>query len=95
MKIVDGLRYTANHEWVLVDGESARIGITDHAQDALGTIVYRMRSVAPGPLGATITMPRVGGADTRPYRSGAPQTNPAIASTCMAVCAEAQTSPAT
>ena len=40
MKIVDGLRYTANHEWVLVDGESARIGITDHAQDALGTIVY-------------------------------------------------------
>jgi len=40
MKIVDGLRYTTNHEWVLVDGESARIGITDHAQDALGTIVY-------------------------------------------------------
>ena len=25
MKIVDGLRYTTNHEWVLVDGESARM----------------------------------------------------------------------
>ena len=50
MKIVDGLRYTANHEWVLVDGESARIGITDHAQDALGTIVY----VGLPEVGATV-----------------------------------------
>jgi glycine cleavage system H protein len=40
MKIVEGLRYTVNHEWVLIDGESARIGITEHAQDALGAIVY-------------------------------------------------------
>jgi glycine cleavage system H protein len=39
MKIVDGLLYSRNHEWVLVDGESARVGITDHAQDALGQIV--------------------------------------------------------
>ncbi|MEI7971660.1 MAG: glycine cleavage system protein GcvH [Actinomycetota bacterium] len=40
MKIPDGLRYTPQHEWVLVDGESARIGITDLAQDALGNIVH-------------------------------------------------------
>ena len=39
MKIVDGLLYSRSHEWVLVDGESARLGITDHAQDALGQIV--------------------------------------------------------
>ncbi|TRZ74633.1 MAG: glycine cleavage system protein GcvH [Actinobacteria bacterium] len=39
MKIADGLLYSKNHEWVLVDGESARVGITDHAQDALGQIV--------------------------------------------------------
>lgn len=39
MKIVEGLLYSKNHEWVLVDGESARVGITDHAQDALGQIV--------------------------------------------------------
>jgi glycine cleavage system H protein len=50
MNIVDGLRYTTNHEWVLVDGESARIGITDHAQDALGTIVY----VGLPEVGATV-----------------------------------------
>ena len=39
MKIVDGLLYSRSHEWVLVDGESARVCITDHAQDALGQIV--------------------------------------------------------
>jgi len=39
VKIVDGLLYSCSHEWVLVDGESARVGITDHAQDALGQIV--------------------------------------------------------
>ena len=40
MNIPDGLRYTRQHEWVLVDGESARIGITDLAQDAIGNIVH-------------------------------------------------------
>jgi glycine cleavage system H protein len=40
VNIPDGLRYTRQHEWVLIDGESARIGITDLAQDALGTIVH-------------------------------------------------------
>jgi len=39
VKIVDGLLYSRSHEWVLVDGESARVGITDHAQDALEQIV--------------------------------------------------------
>jgi len=37
------LKYTAEHEWVRVPGESqgsVRIGITDFAQDALGDIVY-------------------------------------------------------
>ena len=40
MNIPEGLRYTRQHEWVLIDGESARIGITDLAQDALGNIVH-------------------------------------------------------
>ncbi len=40
MNIPDELRYTRQHEWVLIDGESARIGITDLAQDALGNIVH-------------------------------------------------------
>lgn len=33
-------RYTKEHEWLLVEGEIATIGITDHAQQELGDIVY-------------------------------------------------------
>ena len=36
----DDLRYTQEHEWVRVDGTTARVGITDYAQDALGDVVY-------------------------------------------------------
>ncbi|WP_130865060.1 glycine cleavage system protein GcvH [Acidipropionibacterium timonense] len=34
------LRYSAEHEWVAVDGEIATIGITDYAANALGDVVY-------------------------------------------------------
>ena len=34
------LKYTEEHEWVMIDGEQMLIGITDHAQDSLGEIVY-------------------------------------------------------
>ena len=34
------LRYTKDHEWVLLDGNSAIIGITDYAQRELGDIVF-------------------------------------------------------
>ena len=33
-------RYTKDHEWVLVEGDTAKIGITEYAQEALGDIVY-------------------------------------------------------
>ncbi len=38
--IPDGLRYTAEHEWVAPGDGALRVGITDFAQDALGDIVY-------------------------------------------------------
>ena len=40
MNFPDNLRYTKDHEWVLLDGEIATIGITDFAQHELGDIVY-------------------------------------------------------
>ena len=40
MNIPEGLRYSSDHEWVAVDGRTARVGITDYAQDALGDVVY-------------------------------------------------------
>ena len=36
----DNLKYTKEHEWVLVDGDTATVGITDYAQDQLGDIVF-------------------------------------------------------
>ena len=34
------LKYTKDHEWVKVDGATARVGITDYAQKQLGDVVY-------------------------------------------------------
>ena len=36
----ENLQYTKEHEWVLVDGDIATVGITQYAADALGEIVY-------------------------------------------------------
>ena len=36
----ENLRYTKDHEWILVEGDSATVGITNHAQEELGDIVY-------------------------------------------------------
>ncbi|HEY1832022.1 MAG TPA: glycine cleavage system protein GcvH [Acidimicrobiales bacterium] len=52
MNIPEDLRYSAEHEWVRVDGGRARLGITDYAQDALGDIVY----VALPTVGDTVTV---------------------------------------
>ena len=40
MKVVKGLLYATDHEWVKVDGDTAYIGIADFAQNQLGDIVY-------------------------------------------------------
>ncbi len=34
------IKYTEDHEWLTVDGDIATVGITQHAQDALGDVVY-------------------------------------------------------
>lgn len=40
MSYPDHFKYTKEHEWVQVDGDSGTIGITDHAQEELGDIVF-------------------------------------------------------
>ncbi len=40
IEVPEGLKYTAEHEWVAVADGVARVGITAFAQDALGDIVY-------------------------------------------------------
>ena len=50
MQVPEHLRYSADHEWIAVSGNRARIGITDYAQDALGDVVY----VQVPTLGSTV-----------------------------------------
>ncbi|MFB6301155.1 MAG: glycine cleavage system protein GcvH [Halobacteriales archaeon] len=39
-EVPDDLYYLESHEWAAIDGDTARIGITDYAQDELGDIVF-------------------------------------------------------
>ena len=50
MNIPDDLLYTKEHEWALVEGSKARIGITDYAQSHLGDITY----IEPPPEGKEV-----------------------------------------
>ncbi|MFC2130574.1 glycine cleavage system protein GcvH [Bacteroidota bacterium] len=40
MNFPEDLKYTNDHEWIKVDGNTGTVGITDHAQGELGDIVY-------------------------------------------------------
>jgi glycine cleavage system H protein len=47
MTVPDELSYTPEHEWVSISGSTASVGITDHAQRALGDVVF-VSLPAPG-----------------------------------------------
>lgn len=40
MTDLNSLKYTAEHEWIALDGDVATVGITDYAADKLGDVVY-------------------------------------------------------
>lgn len=40
MNVPDSLLYAESHEWLRLEGETATVGITDHAQDQLSDVVY-------------------------------------------------------
>jgi glycine cleavage system H protein len=50
MNIPENLRYAASHEWILVDGNTGTVGITDHAQAELTDIVF----AEPPAIGKTV-----------------------------------------
>ena len=52
MSIPKGLRYTQEHEWVKIEGNKVRVGITDFAQNELGDIVF----VELPEVGDTVTL---------------------------------------
>jgi glycine cleavage system H protein len=47
MSVPEELYYTAEHEWLAISDSTARVGITDYAQRALGDVVY-VQAPAPG-----------------------------------------------
>jgi glycine cleavage system H protein len=49
--LTNDLRYTKDHEWVRLEGSTGRIGITDHAQQQLGDVVF----VELPKVGASVT----------------------------------------
>lgn len=51
MNVPEELRYSSDHEWVRVDGDVVRVGITEYAQDALGDVVF----VQVPDVGSTVT----------------------------------------
>jgi glycine cleavage system H protein len=57
MSLPEGLAYTAEHEWVAVDGDIARIGITAYAAEKLGDVVF----VELPAVGSTVASGRVVG----------------------------------
>ncbi|MBN2893250.1 MAG: glycine cleavage system protein GcvH [Bacteroidales bacterium] len=55
MNIPQNLKYSNDHEWVLVEGDIATVGVTDYAQKELGDIVYVEVDVVGETLEATDT----------------------------------------
>lgn len=51
MNVPSDLLYSSDHEWIRITGTTARIGITDYAQDALGDVVF----VQTPTTGATVS----------------------------------------
>ncbi|HTS33093.1 MAG TPA: glycine cleavage system protein GcvH [Thermoplasmata archaeon] len=51
-KVPEGLRYAKSHEWVRIEGDTATVGITDHAQSELTDIVF----VDLPPTGKTVAV---------------------------------------
>ncbi|TAG24947.1 MAG: glycine cleavage system protein GcvH [Burkholderiales bacterium] len=66
------MKYTEDHEWLNVDGDSAVVGITHHAQDALGDVVF-------------VDLPEVGKAYTQKDVAGVVESVKAAADVYMPV----------
>ncbi len=40
MEFPEDLKYSKEHEWIKMEGDKGRVGITHHAQSALGDVVF-------------------------------------------------------
>src|SRR3954469_12968929 len=78
------LKYTKDHEWVRAEGDAATIGITDHAQTALGDVVFVDlpevgREVAAGEAIAVVESVKAASDVYAPIAGRIVEVNPALA----------------
>ncbi|WP_431284734.1 glycine cleavage system protein GcvH [Humitalea sp. 24SJ18S-53] len=78
------LRFTKDHEWVRLDGKIATVGITDHAQTALGDVVFvdlpePGREVAEGEACAVVESVKAASDVYAPLAGRITEHNPALA----------------
>ena len=78
------MKYTEDHEWVHLDGDAATIGITDHAQNALGDVVFVElpevgRVVAAGEACAVVESVKAASDVYAPVAGKIIEVNPALA----------------
>ena len=66
------IKYTEDHEWIQIDGDIATVGITQHAQDALGDVVF-------------VELPEVGATLAQKYGAGVVESVKAAADVYMPV----------
>lgn len=86
MNFPKNLRYTKDHEWISLDGDTATIGITEFAQRELGDIVYVEIETAGKPLEAEAVFGTVEAVKTvsdlfLPVAGTITEVNPALAAT--------------
>ncbi len=78
------MRYTSDHEWVRLDGDVATVGITDHAQSALGDLVFvelpeAGREVAAGEACAVVESVKAASDVFAPLAGRVVECNPVLA----------------
>src|SRR5271169_3334356 len=76
-------RYTKDHEWIRLDGDIVTVGITDHAQEALGDVVFielpeLERTVAAGEACAVVESVKAASDIYAPLAGKVVETNPTI-----------------
>ena len=85
MNVPEDLKYTASHEWVRAEADgTVRVGITDHAQDALGEMVYveapeAGRKVGAGEACAVVESVKAASDVYAPLAGEVIEANPALA----------------
>ena len=78
------LYFTKDHEWIRVEGDTATVGISDHAQEALGDIVFAEvpeagRQVSKGQEAAVVESVKAASDVYSPVSGEVTESNPAVA----------------